>query len=81
MLDQERKFYDDNVAEWSKTKAGRFVAIKDAGVVGIFNTQDEALAASVARFGMTSVLIRRIGERESTVSIPALTLGLLRAST
>jgi len=79
MLDREREFYAANVEEWEKSKRGLFVAIKDNDVIGTFNTQGEALTASVARFGMDSVLIRRVGDREATVSIPALTLGLLRA--
>ncbi len=63
MLDREREFYAANVGEWEKSKTGLFVAIKDNVVIGTFNTQDEALAASVARFGMNSVLIRRVGDR------------------
>jgi hypothetical protein len=80
MLDRERAFYASHVDEWAKVKAGLFIAIKGEEVLGTFNSQNEALFASVARFGSEPVLIRRVGDKEATVSIPALTLGLLRAS-
>jgi len=79
MLDQERKLYMAHLEEWAGSHAGKFVVIKGDAVVGFFDTLDEALAAGAARFGLTSFLARRVGDREETVSIPALTLGLLRA--
>ena len=45
-----------------------------------FATIDEALRAGASRFGLQSFLVRRAGEKEETVSVPALTLGLISAN-
>jgi hypothetical protein len=79
MLEQERHYYAANEPEWLKTDAGRFVVVKGEDLVGVYASQDEALAAGAARFGLSSFLVRRIGDGEQTVTVPALTLGLLRA--
>ncbi|MEI7895002.1 MAG: hypothetical protein WCI05_18040 [Myxococcales bacterium] len=77
MLECERELYDSKIQEWSPTRSGQFVVIKDGEVVGFFGSMDLALEAAAARFGLTSCLVREIRETQPVVSIPALTLGLL----
>ena len=79
MLEQEREFYDAHIQEWMKTHSGRFVVVKNDELVGFFDSLDEALSAGAARFGLSSFLVRRVGEVVEPVIIPALTLGLLNA--
>jgi hypothetical protein len=79
MLEQERLFYAAHEPEWLETHEGKFVVVKGEELVGIFDSLDEALAAGATRFGLSSFLVRRVGEGEQTVTIPALTLGLLGA--
>ena len=54
------------------------LVIKGEDVLGFFDSLDEALSAGGARFGLSSFLVRRAGEQQETIDIPALTLGLLR---
>lgn len=58
---------------------GRFGVVKDERLLGAFDSIEEALAAGAAAFGRQSFLVRKRGEKETEVKIPALTLGLLGA--
>ncbi len=79
MLEKERQFYAANSKEWVQAHPGKFVLVKDETLVGVFNTIDEALAAGASKYGLSSFLVRQLGQDEQVVTIPALTLGLLRA--
>ncbi len=79
MLDRERQYYGAHVEEWAKRSPGKFVLVKEETLAGFFDTLDEALAAGASRYGLSSFLIRQVGKAAETVSVPALTLGLLRA--
>jgi hypothetical protein len=81
MLEQERKFYAENLAEWLKLYPGKFVVVKGRELVGTFDTIEEAITEAARRFALDSVLVRRVQDQEETVSVPALTLGILRADT
>lgn len=80
MLDKERKYFVAHADEWARSYPGRFLVVKGEELIGDFATIDEALAAGANRFGLQSFLVRRAGEKEETVSIPALSLGLLGAN-
>jgi hypothetical protein len=79
MPDNERKAFAAHAEEWAKLYPGRFLVVKGEVLVGDFATIEEALAAGADRFGLEAFLVRRAGEKEETVSIPALTLGVLGA--
>ena len=79
MLDTERQYYVDHLAELLGQYRGRFVVIKDTSVVGAFDTMDEALREGARRFGLQSFLARRVEETLPELTFPALTLGLLHA--
>jgi hypothetical protein len=80
MLEQERKFFEENRALWLTKFPGRFVLIKGSELLGTFDTIDEALAEGARRFGLESFLARRVEQVEQEINIPALTLGILRAN-
>lgn len=79
-LEQERAFYAAHEAEWATAHPGRFVVVKGERLLGAFDSIEEALAAGAATFGVESFLVRRLGEKQVEVNIPALTMGLLRAN-
>jgi len=81
MLDQERQYYNEHVSEWLARFPGKFVLVKGQGLIGTFDTMNEALAEGARHFGLDSFLVRRVGATTEEVMIPALTLGLLRADT
>ena len=80
MLDKERKYFETQRADWLKKHPGKFVLVKDEELIGVFNTQQEALIEGARRFGTDSFLVRQVEESEQVVYIPALTLGILRVS-
>ena len=53
--------------------------VKGDNLAGVFDTMDEALAAGARTFGLQPFLVRQLGQPPEHVSIPALTMGLLRA--
>jgi hypothetical protein len=79
MLDKERKYFEKHRAEWLKQHPSKFVLVKDEELIGIFDTQQEALVEGARRFGSDSFLVRQVEESEQLIYIPALTLGILRA--
>jgi hypothetical protein len=81
MLDTERQFYAENLADWLKLYPGKIVLVKGRELVGTFDTDQDALAEGSRRFGLEPYLVRRVKEQQEDVSIPALTLGILRADT
>jgi hypothetical protein len=81
MLDAEKNFYDQNRELWLVQQPDKYVAIKGEKVIGFFDTEEEALTESTRRLGLTSFLLRKVGELEHQITIPALSLGILRANT
>jgi hypothetical protein len=79
MLDKERKYFETHLAEWLKQHPGKFVLVKGDELVGVFDTQREALIEGARRFGIDGFLVRQVDESEQVIYIPALTLGILRA--
>lgn len=81
MLEEERQFYAENLASWLGQYPGKFVLVKGRELAGAFDTSAEALAEGARRFGLEPFLVRRVQERQEDISIPALTLGILRGNT
>jgi hypothetical protein len=79
MLEKERKYFETHRAEWLKQHSGKFVLVKEEELVGVYNTQQEALIEGARRFGTSSFLVRQVEESEQLIYIPALILGILRA--
>ena len=79
MLEQERDYYDAHLQEWLQHMAGRFVLIKNADLVGTYDTVEDAITDGAHRFGLQSYLVRRVEQQQEAVSAPALMLGLLNA--
>ena len=80
MLEKELAYYQENLKTWLKQSPGKFVLIKEEELVGMFDTNEEALSAGASRFGLASFLIRRIEKSQEDIKLPALTLGLLYAN-
>lgn len=80
MLEQEIKFYQDNLEAWLTNFAGKFVVVKGNELIGVFDTIDAALSEGARRFGLNSFLVRRVERTPQEIRIPALTLGLISAN-
>jgi hypothetical protein len=81
MLDLEREHFSSIQANLLTVCPGRFVVIKGRELAGNYQTVQEALSEGAKRFGLASFLVRRVDMQTETVSIPALTLGILSANT
>jgi hypothetical protein len=81
MLEKERQFYADNLTDWLARFPGKFVAVKDQELLGVFDTVDEALTEGARRFALQPFLVRRVQPTQDEVNIPALSLGILIANT
>jgi hypothetical protein len=80
MLEVERNFLESHRDELLKTYGDRFLVIKGESVSGAFDTMEGALQGAVNIHGLENVLIQKATEPQMTVSIPALTLGILNAN-
>lgn len=79
MLDTERDVYSKHATEWADHYPGKFAVVKGDSLAGVFDTIDEALAAGARSYGLQPFLVRQLGQPPEQISIPALTMGLLRA--
>ena len=80
MLEKERKYFSEHLAELISQHSGKFVVIRDDELIGTFNTIEDALAEGARRFGLTPFLVRQVTAAEvKQMDIPALSLGILRA--
>jgi hypothetical protein len=79
MLETELAYYKAHRDEWLSSHRDRFVVVKGQKLIGVFNSQDDALRAGARLFGLDSFLVKQVTDSDKPVSIPALTLGLLGA--
>jgi len=80
MLEAELNLFQAKKTEWSAQYPGKFVLVKDEDFVGAFDTYEAALVEGARRFRLQPFLVRRVDQPDREVSIPALSLGLLRAN-
>ncbi len=64
MLDEELRTYEERKHELLAEFKGRFVLIKDSCILGIFDTQGEAIEEGYSRLGNVPFLTKEISERE-----------------
>ncbi len=75
MLEQERQFYDCNLAEWLKLYPGRFVVVKGETLVGVFDGAADALAEGARQFQLQPFLVRKVALTQEEARVPALAIG------
>ena len=80
MLEKEIAFYEKNLENWLSLYQGKFVLVKDEELVGVYDSNEQALTAGASLFGLASYLIRRVEKSKEDIKLPALTLGLLYAN-
>lgn len=79
LLEKEKKRFSELQKSLMPLLAGHVAVVHGEDLVGVYPTMEEAYADAVKKLGLTSVLIKKIGEPEQTASIPALALGILSA--
>lgn len=79
-LQVEREFFKANQAEWIKIHSGKFVLVKGEKLIGVFDSDQKAVAEGLRLFGSESFLVRGVDEQDETLRIPALMFGLLNGN-
>lgn len=79
LLQLELEFFRQKKAELLADHEGKFALVKNKEIVGIFDTEENAYAFGITKFGNVPFLIALINSEEPVARMPALTLGLLRA--
>ena len=80
MLEKELAFYEKNLENWLSLYPGKFVLVKGEDLIGVYDSNEQALAAGASLFGLASYLIRSVEKDKEVINLPALTLGLLYAN-
>lgn len=72
-LEQERRFFDCNIAAWldQEGNIGKWVLIKGAELIGLFDDFDQAVQAGFARFGLEPFFISQIDKDAHEITTTA----------
>ncbi|MCW8965495.1 MAG: hypothetical protein OQK82_02230 [Candidatus Pacearchaeota archaeon] len=65
ILSQEINTYNQNKENLLKDNSGKFVLIKGNKIIGIYDTQNDAIKIGIDKFGNTPFLVKKIEEVES----------------
>jgi hypothetical protein len=78
-LVRDLAFFDKQKAQWLAEHEGKFALIHGSVLIGMFDSPENAYQEAAQRFGNVPVLIKQVTSSEPTVSLPALSLGLIDA--
>jgi hypothetical protein len=76
MLEEERQFFEESLASWLTIYASKVALVKGRELVGVYDTDSQALTEGVRRFQRQPFLIRPIVAVQPDIKVPALTLGI-----
>jgi len=79
-LKNELSYFNAHREEWLLHYQGKVVLIKDNELSGVYDSEMEAYQEGVKKFGNVPFLIRRVFKNDTIEAIPALNLGIIRAS-
>ncbi len=65
-LEEELKTYEENKQELLKKANGKYVLIKGDTIIGIFESENDAVRIGIEKFGNVSFLVKKIEEVEQT---------------
>jgi len=74
---EELATYEANRIILLQSHAGKFALIHKSELVGVFDSETNALEAGYQRFGPVPLYIRQVLSEEQVQSAPAMTLGIL----
>lgn len=77
LFSAEKALFESKRSSLAKTHLGKFVLIHDKEVVGVFDSEQNALNEGYEKFGPVPLYIRQIAAEEVVQSAPALAFGIL----
>lgn len=78
-LEVELRYFESKKDELLRHHEGKFALVVGEELLGVFDGREEAYKAGLERRGNVPMLIKQVSSEEPTETLPALTLGLLRA--
>ena len=76
LLAHELRTYAEHKAELVGKAKGRYVLIKDREIIGVFDTQNDAIQQGYEHFGNVPFLVKQILEVEIPLSFTSNLLGV-----
>lgn len=76
-LKEERDFFAASLEEWFKLHPNKVALVKGKRLIGVFDTEANALSEGAKLFNSEPFLVRRIELEETESSAPSYTLGIL----
>jgi hypothetical protein len=73
-LEREQAVYEANRTRWALEHEGKHVLIRDALVVGFYESRDEALTEGYSRFGVGPLFVKQVEGSEAVHHIPNILL-------
>jgi hypothetical protein len=80
ILELERNYFQEILPSLLSSSSNQFAVVSGKELIGVYPTIEQAYSEAVKKVGLKDVLVRRVGEPETSVEIPALALGLLSAN-
>jgi hypothetical protein len=80
MFEQELAYYNEHRAEFLSKHEWKYLLIKGRELIGVFDNPQAAYVEGLHRFGNNPFLIKQVLKEEPVQQIPALSLGILVAS-
>ncbi|MEI6462124.1 MAG: hypothetical protein WCO33_00455 [bacterium] len=77
ILKQETEIFVKNKNNLLKNSEGKYVLIKADQIIGIFDTHENAYDEGIKKFGNEPMLIKLIEEKDESLEIPSLMVGML----
>lgn len=78
VLAEENSFLEANMDEFAKKHVDKFLLVKGAKLVAVYETESAAVDAGVEQFGRGPFLVRKAGQPAPVYHVPALALGILQ---
>lgn len=79
-LEIELRHFESIKADLLQHQEGKYALIIGTELIGVFDHREEAYKTGVEKRGNVPMLIKLITREETAETIPAMTLGLLRAN-
>lgn len=80
MFEEEMAYYNQHRQDFLSKCEWKYVLIKGSELLGTFNDAQEAYTEGLQRFGNVPFLIKQVLRKEQVQQIPALSLGIILAS-
>jgi hypothetical protein len=80
ILEEERNYFQEILPSLLGSSINQFAVVSGRELIGVYPTIEQAYGDAVKKVGLKNILVRRVGEAEANVEIPALALGLLSAN-